>query len=280
MADRELPGLLAGQRYRLVEPIREGRHGQTWRARTSDGAREVSIELLRSEPFPDDHAIARFEHLARTLARIRHPNLLKVLDHGRTDEGRLFLVQEPQTGHLLSEEIGSITASVASACHVALQIAAGLAAVHPHGIAHGGLTPDTILFEPREQDERVRIFGFGPARALLSDFSKGVRRLGRPEYTTPEAIQHGRADARSDVYALGIVLFEMLTGQPPFVGSVRSVQAKHLDADPWPVSELCEQPVPRWLDRLILAMLAKDPAERPPHALAVARALTFGAWPL
>lgn len=279
-ADRELLGALAGQRYRLDEPTREGRQGWTWTGRTADGSTPVLVEILRPELFPGDHALVRFEHLARTLTRIRHPNLLRVLDHGRAPDGEPFLVHERHAGRLLADEIGRSTLSVSRACHLALQIAAALAAVHRHGIAHGGLGPDVVLLERRAQDpDHVLLFGFGPAPAAVADFSRGVRRLGRLEYTTPEAILHGRVDARSDVYTLGIVLFEMLTGQPPYVGAVRSVQSKHLEAEPWPVSELCEQRVPAWLDRLVLAMLAKDPGQRPAHGLAVARALTYEAWP-
>lgn len=277
-ADRELLGALAGQRYRLDEPTREGRQGWTWTGRTADGSTPVLVEILRPELFPGDHALVRFEHLARTLTRIRHPNLLRVLDHGRAPDGEPFLVHERHAGRLLADEIGRSTLSVSRACHLALQIAAALAAVHRHGIAHGGLAPDLVLLD-REPVDHVRLYGFGPAPALVADLAQGVRRLGRLEYATPEAIRHGRVDARSDVYALGIVLFEMITGQPPFVGPARSVQQKHLDTDPWPVSELCEQRVPPWLDRLVIAMLSKDPGQRPPHGLAVARALTYEAWP-
>lgn len=278
-SDRELLGALTGQRYRLDEPTRESRQGRTWAGRTADGSSAVLVEILRPELFPGDHATARFEHLARALARVRHPNLLRVVDLGRAPGGEPFLVHEPHAGRLLADEIGRSTVSVPRACHLALQIAAALAAVHRHGIPHGGLAPDVVLLDRGHDVDHVRLCGFGPAPALVADMSQGVRRLGRLEYTTPEAIQHGKVDARSDVYALGIVLFEMITGQPPFVGPARSVQQKHLDAAPWPVSELCEQRVPDWLDRLVLAMLSKDPGQRPAHGLAVARALTYEAWP-
>src|SRR5690606_12093998 len=118
---------VAGQSYRLDERIREGRQGRAFAARATDGA-EVVVEVLRSELFPDDHARTRLEHMARTLSRIRHPNLLRVLDVGRAADGEPFLVYPNHPGRLLTDDIGRATLPVARACHVALQIAAALAA--------------------------------------------------------------------------------------------------------------------------------------------------------
>lgn len=282
---QDLLGQVLGGRYQLIEHTRPGRYGDFWKARRTRDDATVLIKTLRPDLYQDGQASTRFQREARILTGFHHPNLLLVLDQGRTDAGAPFMVLEYKEGRLLSELIGELALSVDRVCHIAMQIAAALAAAHTRGIVHRGLDPDAILLCKQHGDpDHVKLLDFGAAHLTAesgeAQLTRVGQRLGRPEYMAPEYIEAFQLDARSDVYVLGVITFEMLTGQPPFVGPTRSVMMKHVEAEPWPPSELSEQAVPGWLDALVLAMLAKEPDDRPQSGLQVARAFTYGKFPL
>lgn len=280
----DLVGQVLANKYQIIEPVREGRYGSLWKARRVKDDSTVAVKTLRPEMFLDGQAIIRFEREARVLTSFHHPNLLRVLDHGRTPLGSPFVVMEYKEGRLLSQDVGQLALPVETVCHIAMQIAAVLAAAHSHGIVHRGLHPDAILLCDHAGDpDHVKLLDFGEVHLTKDSGEVAVtragQRLGKPEYMAPEYIEEYVLDARSDVYVLGVLTFEMLTGQPPFVGPARSVLTKHMEAEPWPPSELSEHPVPPWLDALVLAMLAKNPDDRPQSGLVVARAFTYRRFP-
>lgn len=282
---QELLGQVLAGRYELIAHSRPGRYGDFWKARRVKDGTTVTVKTLRPELFLDGQAVVRFEREARVLTKFHHPNLLLILDQGRTNSGAPFMVLEHKEGRLLSEDVGRLALSVDKVCHIAMQIAAVLAAAHGHGVVHRGLEPDAILLCNHAGDnDHVKLLDFGAVHLTPESGEASVtragQRLGKAEYMAPEYIEDMHLDARSDVYVLGVITFEMLTGQPPFVGPPRSVYMKHMEAEPWPPSELSEQEVPEWLDQLVLAMLAKDPANRPQSGLAVARAFTYRRFPL
>jgi serine/threonine-protein kinase len=280
----DLAGSILGEKFQMLEQEdRSSKYGQFWRAKKIADDSLVSVRLLKPELFRDPHATVRFERETRVLRKFRHPNLLQVVSHGRTDEGLAYLVTEYREGRSLGDEIGELP--VETVCHIAMQIAAVLAAAHSQGIVHRGLEPDAILLcENGADPNHVKVLDFGLAHMTTDSGEAQVtlagQRIGKAEYLAPEYIRDQQLDARSDVYVLGILTFEMLIGQPPFVGPMAKVLRKHLDDTPWTPSELCEEEVPEWLDTLVLACLAKSPADRPQTGLQVARAFAYRQFPM
>lgn len=275
--------MILGDKYQVLEKERSSKYGQFWRAkRTKDGT-VVSVRMLKPTLFLDPNATVRFERETRVLRKFKHPNLLQVIGHGRTQKGLPYLITEHRDGRSLGDEIGEL--SVERVCHIAMQIAAVLAAAHSEGIVHRGLEPDAILLcENGADPDHVKVLDFGLAH-MTSDSGEAQltqvgQRLGKAEYLAPEYIADLHLDARSDVYVMGVITFEMLAGQPPFVGPSSKVLQKHLNDEPWAPSELCEGVVPKWLDDLVLACLAKSPDDRPQTGLQVARAFAYRQYPV
>jgi eukaryotic-like serine/threonine-protein kinase len=272
-------------KYELAAFLEHGQYADFFRAiRRTDG-REVAIKILRPELLGVPEALRRFEREVRTLARFKHPNLLRVFALGRTEEGVPFVVTEYVEGRLLSHEIADLSLTIEQICHIGAQVSLLLAATHKEGIIHRGLSPDSIYLVDQEGDShRVKVLDFGLAHFTEGAGEEGItrvgQRLGRCEYMAPEYIEAYTLDGKTDLYVLGVMLFEMLTGQPPFVGRAVSVMDKHLNETPWAPSEMSEHDVPPWLDELILALLAKNPANRPSSAQDVAAAFAEGCWPV
>ena len=282
--DSNITGSILGEKFQVLEQEeRTSKYGQFWRAERIADETIVSVRILKPELFLDPHATVRFERETRVLRKFKHPNLLQVIDHGRTADGFAYLVTEHREGRSLGHEIGELP--VEKVCHIAMQIAAVLAAAHSQGIVHRGLEPDAILLcENGADPDHVKVLDFGLAHMTTESGEAQVtlagQRIGKAEYLAPEYIRDQQLDARSDVYVLGILTFEMLTGQPPFVGPMPKVLRKHLDDEPWAPSDLCEEAVPKWLDQLVLACLAKDPSNRPQTGLQVARAFAYRQYPM
>jgi len=281
----DLAGTTIAERYRIEEQMRQGRFGDFWKAtRLADGV-TVAVKLLKPELFMDGEAIRRFHREARLLSSFSHPNLLRVFEAGRTQTGDPFVATEYRDGRLLSDDVADLTMPVDMVCHVGAQIARVLASAHMRGVVHRGLNPDVILLCEEDGDPfRVKVLDFGLAHLTPDsgepELTQVGQRLGKPEYMAPEYVKDLALDARTDLYVLGVMAFEMLCGQPPFVGRAMSVLTAHMEKEPWAPSDLAEQEVPEWLDGLILALLAKDPDDRPQDARKVARAFATRAWPI
>ena len=277
-------GVLVGK-YQLTAHLQPGRFGDFWEGRRLSDHGRVAIKLLKPQLFEDPRAVARFERETRLLVSFQHENLLQVLDHGRTHTGVPWLVTELRAGRLLSDEIADLTLTVEQVRHIGAQIASVLSAAHQRGVVHRGLDPEAILLVNEGGDpHRVKMQDFGLAHLSYSvgqpTLTMQGERLGAFEYMAPEYIEEEVLDVRTDLYALGVILFEMLAGQPPFVGRPGEVMRKHIYEQPWAPSDLSEQEIPRWLDMLILTLLAKDPQARPASGETVAVALRTEAWPL
>ncbi|MCB9685642.1 MAG: serine/threonine protein kinase [Alphaproteobacteria bacterium] len=282
MGNEELVGGVVAGKYRLDEHLRPGRFGDFWLGtRLSDKAKVV-VKLLKLENFSNDKAIQRFERETKVLSSLDHPNLLRVLDNGVTVGGAPWVVTEVHTGRMLSDDIAELDLSVERVAHIGAQIADVLAHAHSRGVIHRGLEPEAVLLVEVEGDrDRVKVLDFGLSNVDDSDIAEDGpqltqvgERLGRFEYMAPEYVEEQVIDARTDLYALGILLFEMLTGQPPFVGRALSVMQKQVEEEPFPPSELAaEVEVPEWLDAVVLSLLAKNPDERPQSGADVARIL-------
>lgn len=267
--------------YEVETFLRPGRFGDLWRARRPDGSL-VELKLLRPELFKDGEAIRRFQREVRLLLEFEHPYLLRVLDHGTTSGGDPYLVLEHLDGQLLSEAIRAGVLPIERVRKIGAQVARVLAAAASRGIVHRGLCPEAILVCAATGD--VRVLDFGLALAGQTDeegeeprLTEVGQRVGDPTYMAPEYVESFRSDARTDLYTLGVLLHELLTGDPPFSGRAMDVLDAHVNQEPTAPSAL-RADVPPWLDELVLSLLRKDPATRP-EATAVARALVAGTWP-
>ncbi|MGP4011191.1 protein kinase domain-containing protein [Streptomyces sp. 4N124] len=268
--------LMAG-RYRLDESIGRGGMGEVWRAYDETLARPVAVKLLLPQD-SDPTATSRFRLEAQTAARIDHPNVVGVLDFGEYDN-RLFLVMELVEGASLARALdrsGALPADrVAS---IAAQAAAGLAAAHRQGIVHRDIKPANLLLDA---DGTLKIGDFGIAR-FLDDPGAALTATGQivgtSLYLAPERALGQPAGPASDVYALGCVLYQLLTGRPPFQADTAvAILHQHLDAAPVPPRELGIPGLPPAFENYLLGLLAKDPEHRP-TAQQAAEWFADGAW--
>lgn len=220
---------------------------------------------------------ARFEREARAAAALAHPNIVKLFDYGE-EEGRPYIVFEYLPGQSLQERLSDRRALADSdAARIAADIAAGLAHAHEHGVVHRDLKPANVLFDV---EDRAKIADFGIAQIADADtITEAGTVLGTAAYISPEQVRGEAATPASDVYAFGVVLYEMLSGRLPFAAeNPTQVAAMHRDVDPPPLQSL-RPDAPAALAELATAALAKDPAARPPDGASLAAVLAVEAPP-
>jgi eukaryotic-like serine/threonine-protein kinase len=258
-------------RFEIEREAASGGAGTVYRARDPDSGRPVAVKVIRGV-HPAD--LERFSREARTLAQIRHPGVVRSIEHGTTDAGDPYLVMEWLDGEDLRDRLARTGLTIAESVTLARRVAEALAAVHERGLIHRDIKPGN-LFLPAGVVSDVKIIDFGLARGdgSLGPTQTGVV-VGTPSYMAPEQARGQRdIDARADLYALGCVLFKCLTGRVPFPGKdLMAVLAKVLLDDAPRVGESCPR-VPVLLEDLVARLLAKDPAARPRSAVAVAEAL-------
>jgi serine/threonine protein kinase len=252
--------LLAG-RYQVTTSLGAGGMAKVYLARDLNLQRQVALKVLRDDLIADPAFRARFLHEARAAANLQHPNIVTVYDFG-FDSGRYFLVMEYIEGVELKSLIrreGRLP--IDEAVSLMIQICAGVGYAHRAGLVHCDLKPQNLL---TTADGRVKITDFGIARALASispdEHSEIV--WGSPQYFAPEQAAGGPPSPASDVYALGVILFEMVTGQLPFSASSSEALARmHLKNAP-PMPRQLNPEIPPALEQIILKVLAKEPAAR------------------
>lgn len=263
-------GRLIGGRYRVIAPLGEGGMATLWRAIDEQLDREVAVKLLRQQFGNDPGFAARFKQEARSAGSLSHPNIVSVYDYGTDAEtGGQFIVMQLIDG----EDLATILAKngplkVDDAVRIAIGVASALEAAHRRGIVHRDVKPGNILI-----DHDVKVTDFGIARAVAeASMTVTGTTLGSVHYFSPEQARGDEVTGQSDVYALGIVLYEMLTGRRPFEGdSAAGVALKRLTEDPLPPTT--HGPVPPGLSAIVMRALERDPAGRFPDAGAFAEAL-------
>ena len=248
-------------RYRILDTISRGGNGVVYRAMDLSLERIVALkELAVTVVTREDRD--RFRQEARALARLSHPNIVQVydlLEHG----GRMWIAMELVEGGNLSDYIsGQGQLDAPDAVRLASAIATAIEFAHGHGIIHRDLKAMNVLLTETGQ---VKVADFGTAKLASSSLQTVEGSImGTPHCMSPEQVRGGTVDERSDVYSLGIVLYQMLLGHPPFTGEAMAVLAQHLQVPPPPVHQQDDSPeIPAPLSDLVMQMLAKDPDERP-----------------
>ncbi|MCC2278566.1 serine/threonine protein kinase [Streptomyces sp. ET3-23] len=249
-------------RYRLGELLGRGGMGEVWRGTDEVLGRQVAVKLLLPEG-GDESSAARFRMEAQTAARLNHPQVVAVYDFGEWD-GRFYLVMELVDGVSLDREVAARgPLAPERVARIAAQAAGGLAAAHGQGVVHRDIKPANLMLAP---NDTVKIGDFGIARfvdATSAGLTRAGQIVGTSTYLAPERALGRLAGPESDVYALGCVLYQLLTGRPPF-WSENPTALLYMHVDDAPVPPSRHNPgIPPALEQFVLRMLAKGPEERP-----------------
>lgn len=259
-------------RYRLDEPIGEGGMAVVYRGYDLVLDRPVAIKVLRGQFAADASFLRRFEREAQAAARLSHPNIVSVYDVGR-DDGTRYIVMEYVPGKTLKQLIlEHAPFSLDEAIHIVRQVAAALDYAHQHGLVHRDIKPQNILVDERGF---VKVTDFGIAKGLTDvSLTEAGFGMGTVHYVSPEQARGEPATPASDIYALGVVLYEMLTGRLPFdADNPIGLAMQHVHEAPPPPRQFNPN-IPPAVEAIILRALAKDPRQRFPTAGALAQALT------
>jgi len=269
-----------GGRYRLVRLVANGGMASVWEAYDNVLARSVAVKTLHPHLAADRLFQERFRREAVSAARLGHPNVVATYDAGVTPEGTAFIVMELIRGRTLSAFAAEHRPLPFFVCiEIGMQIADALTHAHRAGLVHRDIKPANVLVCDTETDgvPLVKVTDFGIAKAaegLGIELTKTGMVLGTPKYLSPEQIEGREPDARADLYALGVVLFELVAGIAPFRGPTEmAVAVQHINETPPRLRDV-RPGTPPALDALVAALLAKRPEDRPPSAVAVRRALS------
>ncbi|MFT8361703.1 MAG: Stk1 family PASTA domain-containing Ser/Thr kinase [Sporolactobacillus sp.] len=253
-------GRRIGGRYEILSRLGEGGMALVYKAKDLILDRLVSVKILRTDLAGDEEFVKRFHREAESVASLSHPNIVAIYDIGEEDD-IYYIVMEYVHGMSLKEFIKDYSPlTISEAVHIMKQIDAAIAHAHAHGIIHRDIKPHNILID---ESEHVKVTDFGIAMAVSSatiTFTHSI--MGSAHYLSPEQARGGKATIKSDIYSLGIVMFELLTSRVPFPGtSPVSVALKQLK-DPIPFPRDFRPEIPQSLENVVLRALAKDPDDR------------------
>ena len=246
-------------RYRIVRKLGAGGMADVYLAEDQELGRRVAIKILNDRHANDGQFVERFRREAKNAAALNHPNIVSIYDRGEAED-TYYIAMEYLDGRTLKELIvGHGQAPIKVAVEYARQILSALRFAHRHGIVHRDIKPHNVLVD---REGRVKVTDFGIARAGTSQMTETGSIVGTAQYLSPEQARGGEVDQRSDLYSLGVVLYELLTGKTPFEGdSPVEIAMKHLSTPPRPPSELRPE-IPPELDMVVLRALAKNPDDR------------------
>ena len=273
---------LAG-RYHLVSLLGAGGMGSVYKGHdTAMSDRVVAVKVLAPHLVSDEKQVQRFEQEARAANQLRHPNTISVLDFGRDPDGHIFMVIEFLTGETLTGILRHGRLDISRILYIFRQICKSLAEAHSKGIVHRDLKPDNIFVcDIYGESDFVKVIDFGIAKFLEEEgnqLTQAGKMFGTPRYLSPEQAQGKRLDARSDLYSLGVMLFESITGRPPFIAEEAiAVAIKHVQEKPPRMDEVAPDIyIPREVDRIVFKLLSKRPEDRYQSAEEVVAAIDEG----
>jgi serine/threonine protein kinase len=272
IGDSLVGATLAG-RYRVEARVGSGAMGAVYRAEQAGLGRRVALKIVNRDRHVGGDTVQRFRREAKALSALHHPNTVRVFDFGSTDEGLLFLAMELLEGEPLTDSImreGSLP--VEEAVTITQQVLRSVGEAHARGIVHRDLKPDNIFLArvSTEPEPIVKVLDFGIAKAV-----EGDRKIdqfetldgtvfGTPRYMSPEQAGGRTLDPRSDLYSVGILLYELVAGRPPFVDAdAVVVMARHIREEPLPITRAApRRPIPASLEAVVSKALAKAPERR------------------
>jgi serine/threonine protein kinase len=273
-----LIGQVLKGRYRVVRQLGEGGMGTVYLGEQVTIGRKVALKLLHEKYAWDEEFVRRFRQEARLTASLSHPHVITVYDFDQADDGTLFIAMEYIEGSNLRELIQEKPLDVSRAVRLGIQIAEGLAAAHYVNVIHRDVKPENIMVA--RPTDHVKLTDFGIARLRDAPSSTRLTRagtiMGTPAYMAPEQIEGEEASQKTDIYALGIILYEMLSGTVPFTAPTpAAVLMKHLREVPIPLGQL-RRGIPPAVERIVAQALEKKPEHRPAGMAEIANALRNG----
>jgi len=270
-----LPGTVLDEKYRLDDKIGAGGFGAVYKATHLSLNRPVAIKVLRPSPGNDSpEALSRFRQEALSASRLSHPNAVTVIDFGVSSAGIAYLVMELLEGRSLKEVLQAQAILPLQRCaEILVPVCEALAEAHAASIVHRDIKPDNIFLHAGETGEIIKVVDFGIAKFFAREEAPEMQGmtetgviLGTPDYMSPERLSGGRYDGRSDVYSVGVLLFQMLTGQLPFKldreAGPYAIALKLMTEEPRRLSEFAPDAPPP-IEELVARSLAKDPDSRP-----------------
>lgn len=265
--DQELPAetpVFISERYEIKRVIGGGVNTAVYEAYDKSLKKLVAIKKLHNTSTPVE--LIRFQREAKLTSSLTHPNVRSVLDFGLTGENEPYLVLELAKGESVAEHLKKHGAmDVETALDVLIQVAAGLEHAHNRSIVHRDIKPSNVMLVERGRKLQAQIVDFGIAKSKTSmqDITGEGVGLGTPLFMSPEQVGHAEIDQRSDIYSFGCLMYDMLTGQPPFVGATALDTVKmHTDSPPPALSDKSNQTFPESLELIVNKTLAKNPADR------------------
>ncbi len=293
--DRLAPGTIVAERYRVESQLGEGGMGVVYLAEHVHMRKRVALKVLLRAWCSTPEVVARFEREAVAAGSIDHPHVACATDSGKLPDGSFFLVLEYVAGDTLRCIVDKGPTETARAVHITRGILEAVGAAHARGVVHRDLKPENIMLVERDGDnDFVKVLDFGIAKVMLGDSAPPARAgadggevltrmgavLGTPDYMAPEQALGQSVDGRADLYAVGVILYEMLTGQCPFRGGAVTVLRQHvLEAAPSLTAGLVDKVDPR-IQAVVTKLLQKDPKQRYSTAAEVIAAIDDASRPL
>lgn len=266
-------------RYEILRRIGSGGMGAVYAAKQLTIDREVAVKVLRGDLMSNEHIRERFRREAEIIGKLRHPNTIQLIDYGETEDGLALMVMELLVGTPLDERLKeSGPMSIAEAIQIGIDVSSSLAEAHEAGLVHRDLKPGNIFLVDVGGQMHAKVLDFGIARILDEEATRITSTgqvFGTPRYMSPEqGMATGEVDGRSDLYSLGLIIYECMVGQPPFVAKT-SIQylSAHATMPPPKLSENIDVQIPFELEQLVDACLVKQADYRIQHARDVVEAL-------